>query len=290
VVSLAEPRVVKGVPRSILGEGPIWDDASRTLYWVDILGGKIHFYRPHEGSSGSIEAGRFVSCVALTASGDIVATVKDRVILLRGGRATTLVEIREPERNRFNDCKCDSAGRLWAGTMDMEEREPIGSLYVIDSSLKVRKALGGVTISNGIAWSRDDRLMYYIDSPRRAVEVYEFYPGEGRIGNMVKKIDLSKYQGIPDGMTIDSQGNLWVAIWGAGRVVSIDPIEGRILGEIRFPAPFASSCTFGGEEMETLYVTTAMNSVKGLPEHGLDGYLFEVRPGAKGVRANRFKI
>lgn len=278
-------------PRSLLGEGPIWDHNIKILYWVDILGGRIHIYRPSSNEFSSIDVGEIVSCVAPAGPRDLIATLKNKIVLIRDGKIhSTLAEIREPEKNRFNDCKCDSRGRLWAGTMDMEEKSPSGSLYVFESGKGIRRVLGGVTISNGISWSLDNRLMYYIDSPRKRVEVYEYDIEEGNLLGLIDTIDLSRYNGIPDGMTIDSKGNLWIAIWGAGRVVNIDPKTKEVLNEISVPAPFTSSCTFGGEDLRTLYITTASNKVKGLEEGEYDGFLYQVRLDIRGVPITYFKL
>ncbi len=291
MVNLLTATPVPGSPRSLLGEGPVWDYSVRTLYWVDILEGKIHIYRPLSNEFSSIELGEIVSCVAPAGPRDLVATLKNRVVLIRDGKIySTLAEIREPERNRFNDCKCDARGRLWAGTMDMEEKSPSGSLYVLESGKAIRRVLGGITISNGISWSLDNRLMYYIDSPKKRVEIYGYDIDGGDIVGLVDTIDLSSYNGIPDGMTIDSRGTLWIAIWGAGRVVNIDPRTKEVLNEVSVPAPFTSSCTFGGEDLRTLYITTASNRVKGLEEGVYDGFLYQVRLDITGIPINYFKL
>lgn len=285
----SQPTPLRHLPRSLLGEGPIWDYRTGTLYWVDINGGWLHAYRPRDGYTKSIRVGPFPSCVALNEDGNLVVTLKDRVVLLdpeRGSILRVLATVDEGADNRFNDCRCDPAGRLLAGTMNMPmPRKPTASLYVLDLDLKVRRLLGGVTVSNGLTWSLDGSTLYYIDTPTRRIAVYSYDVKDGSITGVKGYIDLSAVQGNPDGMTIDSEGYLWVAMWGGGRVIRVEASSGKVVYTISADARYTSSCTFGGGDLSTLFISTAMGEA---PLEN-EGYLYRVDVGVRGVRQNLCK-
>ncbi|WP_291999086.1 SMP-30/gluconolactonase/LRE family protein [Caldivirga sp.] len=272
------------LPRSRLGEGPIWDYTRGVLYWVDINGGYVHMFRPMDGFTRSIKIDQMPSCIALNNDGNVIVTVKDRVIVLNpdnGSVVRTLVTIDEGPDNRFNDCRCDPLGRLVAGTMYMPmPRKPQASLYIIDHDLKVRRLLSGVMVSNGLTWSGDGSTMYYIDSPTRRIAIYNYDVKGGELMGLRDVIDLSSMQGNPDGMTIDSEGYLWVALWGGGRVIRVNPVNKTIAGSVAVNARYTSSCTFGGGDLSTLFISTAM----GETPLEYEGYLFRVDLKVSGVR------
>jgi len=202
------------------------------------------------------------------------------------------VLISNPETSpniRFNDGKCDPQGRFWAGTMDISESGvPLGSLYYLDHEFKVHKKLSDVGISNGICWSHDHKTMYYIDSPLKRVDSFDFDPATGHISNRKTVVSFVHENGFPDGMTIDSDGNIWVAHWDGGKVTQWNPHTGKLLRTIQIPgAPKVTSVAFGGENLTDLYVTTAS---KGDPAPA--GALFRVtglgNGGVKGVPAFEF--
>ncbi len=240
------------------------------------------------------QVNNFVTCAALTSNPNyLLITLRDRVILIdvnAGSIVKTLAKVDEPPTNRLNDCKVDAAGRLWFGSMDMNEREPAGSLYVLDPSGVVRRALSGVTISNGIAWSLDNEFMYYIDSPTRKIMVFRFDLDKGELMSKFMDIDLSRYAGVPDGMTIDSEGYLWVAMYGGGRVLRIDPGKGVVIDEVEVPVPYTTSCTFGGGDLMSLYITTARNYPREVEREGDDGKVFTVNTGVRGYVTNKYLV
>ena len=290
MVSVPRLMVLGNVPRSMLGEGPIWLPESGVLYWVDIFGDRIHSLRLSDGFVKSIKVGPYPSCVMPNDDGNLVVTIKDKVVLvdpINGSVIRTLATVNEGAGNRFNDCKCDPMGRLVAGTMDMNERSPIGSLYILDSG-GLRRILGSVTISNGIAWSSDASVMYYIDSPTRRISVFKYNVSEGALEGLIKHIDLSNMPGLPDGMTIDSEGYLWVALWGGGRVVRVNPINDNVVEQIELPAQYTTSCTFGGVDLKTLFVTTAMDESR--QTSGPDGYVFSINLNVKGTVVNKCRF
>jgi sugar lactone lactonase YvrE len=185
-------------------------------------------------------------------------------------------------RNRFNDGKCDPAGRFWAGSMNMDENAPSASLYALDCHLACRRMLSGVTVSNGLAWSADGKTMFYADSPTRCVRRFDFDMECGEIRNGRTLIHVSS--GFPDGMTIDVEDNLWLAQWGAGRVVRYDSRTGREIAHCEFPVSQTSSCCFGGNNLDVLYVTSArqgFSDAKRMAEP-LAGGIFSVKTKTRG--------
>jgi sugar lactone lactonase YvrE len=192
--------------------------------------------------------------------------------------------------NRFNDGKCDPAGRFWAGTMDMDERGQRGSLYCLYPDGRVQKRLGNIGTSNGLAWSLDGSTMYYIDTPTSVVRAFDFEMETGRISNGRDIIRIPVSMGYPDGMSIDAEGMLWIALWGGGGVGRWNPFDGQLLEMVACPASQTTACAFGGRALDTLYITSARH---GLSEDQLQkephaGGIFAIKPGCQGIPAYRF--
>lgn len=271
------------------GEGPAWDAGEGVVYWVDITGCAVHRFDPRSGQDRAIPVGRLVCTVAPRRSGGLVAALEDGFGFIdpRDGSVTIL---EHPEKhlpaNRFNDGKCDPAGRFWAGTCSRTCDVPgAGSLYCLDASLHLRKILDNLTISNGLAWSPDRNAMYFIDTPTLEVWAFDYDEATGAIRNRRTAVPVPQAEGYPDGMTIDAEGMLWVAHWGGSRVCRWDPRTGRKLGEIRVPAGQVSSCVFGGPGLEDLYITTSRLGLDeaALARQPLAGGLFRARPGVRGT-------
>jgi sugar lactone lactonase YvrE len=245
--------------RARLGEGPVWDDESGELVWVDILAGVVHRTTP-TGRDVTLEVGRTVGAVGLRQGGGLVLATDDGFHLHDPGETTTrrivAVEADDP-LTRMNDGKVDPEGRFWAGTMAFDEVSTLGSLYRLDPDGTVTTMLTDVGISNGLDWTADGSTMYFI--------------------------------GNPDGMTLDEEGYLWVACWDGWCVRRYAP-DGSVDREIRFPAAHVSSVAFGGPDLDELYVTTAWHMVeeadRAAQPHA--GSLFRCRPGVRGRPANRF--
>ena len=277
--------------RTILGEGPIWDNERQLLHWVDILGGTLYTFDPISGEDRASDVGQLVSTVAPWRGDEVMVTVSQGFASFNLATGV-LCLIHDPEEhlpgNRFNDGKCDPAGRFWAGTMASEDPSDQGSLYCMDNDLKVRKVMGGIGIANGIAWSLDHETMYYIDTVRADVRAYDYDVASGEIANERVVITFPDGVGVPDGMDIDEEGMLWIAQFGGGRVCRWDPSRGKILDTIHLPTPKTTSCTFGGRELDTLYVTSA-GGPGGVPAGGDPaGGLFALKPGVRGVPSFRF--
>jgi sugar lactone lactonase YvrE len=191
---------------------------------------------------------------------------------------------------RFNDGKCDAAGRFWAGTMALDVAPGAGALYRLDPDYRVTRALSGVTLSNGLDWTTDNRSMYYIDSPTRGVDAFEFDLEQGVLGARRRLISIPREAGTPDGMTLDTDGGIWVALHGSGSVGRYHP-DGRLERVIRVPsARLVTSCAFGGPDMGDLYITSMSDglSAEAMAEQPRAGALFRCRPGVRGRLPHRF--
>ncbi|HKE98640.1 MAG TPA: SMP-30/gluconolactonase/LRE family protein [Actinomycetes bacterium] len=269
--------------RARLGEGPAWDARSGELIWVDILAGRVHRFDPASGADRFVEVGRHVGVAVPRAAGGLLLAVRGGFAVL--GDDGTLAPVADVEAdrpgNRMNDGKCDPRGRLWAGTVADDERPGAGALYRLDPDRSVHRMLGGVSISNGLAWSADGATMYYVDSPSQGVDAFDYDPGSGAIARRRRVVSIPRRDGTPDGMAIDDDGCLWVALWGGGRVRRHTP-DGRPDAQVELPASQVTSCAFGGPDRGDLYVTSAARGLAGEP---LAGALFRCRPGVRGPLA-----
>lgn len=272
-----------------LGEGPAWDTKTRTLYWVDILDKRIHFHR--DGENGSIQLDEMPGCLAPCKDGTLIVAACASIfqLYLATGEQTHLASVTEPASNRFNDGKCDPAGRFLAGTMDMNEKAASGALYSFDG-LQVTQLLDGVRISNGLAWSPDHRILYYIDTPTREVRAFDYDLQTGRIANIRVAFSVPEALGWPDGMTSDTRGDLWIGMWGGACVTRWNPDTGELEGQIPLPARNVTCTVFGGADMDELYITSARVGLEdaGSTGYRYDGSLFRVRTGVRGMETFEF--
>ncbi|MCL6456469.1 MAG: SMP-30/gluconolactonase/LRE family protein [Gorillibacterium sp.] len=274
--------------QAVLGEGPCWDAVRKVLYWVDIEGFLIHEFNPADHTDRVFPVGQYVGAVVPRESGGLVWVGRDgfySLNLMTEQLAPLVVPVESIETNRFNDGKCDPAGRFWAGTMSTNGGEKQGTLYRLDLDQTVHPMIQAVTISNGLAWSADAKTLYYIDTPTNCVVAYAYHMETGEIASPRTVITFPQGEGYPDGMTIDEEGMLWVAHWGGWKVSRFDPRTGERIAEISVPAAQVTSCAFGGDHLDELYITTART---GLSQDELDkqpaaGGLFRVRPGVRGT-------
>ncbi|MED1865243.1 SMP-30/gluconolactonase/LRE family protein [Fictibacillus nanhaiensis] len=277
-----------------LGEGPCWDSKHGVLYWVSILDKKVNIYDPRSHQNREIQLDQMVGTVVPRESGGLVVALQNGFFFL-DLNTEKLTPIVDPEQelpeNRFNDGKCDPLGRFWAGTMSLSEEAEKGSLYCLNHDLNVEKKRENLTISNGLAWSPEQSYMYLIDTPTKKVTRFQYDLQTGRIQEATEVISFPEGVGAPDGMTIDEEGMLWIAHWGGAQVSRWNPETGEQLSSIPIPSLNVTSCTFGGENMDDLYVTTARKntSAENLERFPEAGGLFKVRPGVKGMPAYAFK-
>ena len=279
---------------SALGEGPIWDNERQILYWVDILGSSLNAYDPVRQENIVHDIGQNVGTVVPAKEpGKVMLAVYEGFARYDLDKQE-LTLLHNPEahlpQNRFNDGKCDPAERFWAGTIAVNGRGKHGSLYCLETDGHVRKVLGDIGISNGLGWSLDGTLMYFIDTNRSAVRAFDFDAATGKIKNGRDAIRVPKEMGFPDGMTIDAEGMLWIALWGGGQVCRWNPNNGELLQSVGCPVSQTTACAFGGKAKDILFITSA--SI-GLSEEKLKkephaGGLFAVEAGCKGVPAYRF--
>jgi sugar lactone lactonase YvrE len=266
-----------------LGEGPVWDARSGRLAWVDILGRRLHLTDPATGATESVEVPLDVGAVAPRAAGGFIAALQDGFWIIGDGPSRRVATIPEARPGlRFNDGKCDPAGRFWAGTMAYDEAPGAGSLYRLGPTGAPVRMLDGVSISNGLAWGADGRTMFYIDSPNRLVEAFSFTMKTGDIADRRVAVRIAAGAGGPDGMTIDAEGGLWVALWDGAAVHRY--IDGRLDRVIALPVTRPTSCAFGGPDMDELFVTSAWTGLTPAERAAqpLAGSLFRVRPGVHG--------
>ena len=283
-----------------LGEGPIWDAHTQTLYWLDILNKRIYV-----GAEVLVELDEFIGCIAPRQNGGLILALSgvvsetshadegrssfwtlDHASGTSDSVRTTLLSplTDEPTTTRFNDGKCDPRGRFLAGTMDMNETDPTGSLYAFDGK-SVTKLLSDVTISNGMAWGADHKTFYYIDTPTREVRAFDYDLDSGTLANPRVAIYVPESLGWPDGMTSDTQGNLWIAMWGGAKITRWNPNTGELLDQIPVPALNVSSCVFGGRDMNELYLTSARKGLDeaALKQYPLTGGVFRLQTKVEGM-------
>jgi sugar lactone lactonase YvrE len=276
-----------------LGEGAIWDERGQHLYWVDIAANRVMRFDPKTGDNLVYEVGQSV--------GTVVLDEFDRCILgLREGiacfdpKSSRLWFIGEPKLNepgnRFNDGKCDPHGRLWVGTMVEVGKPGSANLYCLDLDSRLTHKLGGVTISNGLCWSAAGTEFFYIDTPSHELCVFDYDVASASLASrrVLKHFDSST--GSPDGMAIDSDDHLWVALWGGSKVQRVHPRTGAVDFEVLVPASQVTSCAFGGPELTDLYITTARVALSdaALASQPHAGALFHARVPFRGVHARRF--
>ena len=279
--------------KSILGEGAFWDHKNKRLYWVDIDGMKVHIYDPKTKENKSFDTPTQVGTVVPKNKAEAVIALADGVYILNTdtGAINLLSDVEsEMTYNRFNDGKCDPNGNLWIGSMHFKQSSPKANLYKVDPMGKATKMLDSITISNGIVWTQDKTTMYYIDTPTMHIRAFDFDPINSTISNERIAVVVPESLGYPDGMAIDSEDKLWVGLWNGNSVARFDPIKGTLMSKIEVPAHNVTSCSFGGKNFETLYITTASVDMteEEQKKYPLAGSLFEVKPGVKGVEGNFF--
>jgi sugar lactone lactonase YvrE len=267
--------------RAQLGEGPLWDPRTQELLWVDILACVVHRYDPRTGADRLFDAGSYVGAVVPRGAGGYALAVADGFALASDeGEVTPLTAVGHDDAVRMNDGACDSRGRFWAGSMRLDEAAGGGCLYRLDPDHSVETICEGVTISNGIAWSLDDSLLYYVDTPERTIDVFDFDAASGIVTNRRELVPVDG-PGVPDGLVVDAEGYLWVALWGGGSVRRYSP-EGRLAEVVEVPAKYTTKAAFGGPGLTSLYVTSAA----GDDPHA--GGLFVVEPGVAGLPAHAY--
>lgn len=278
---------------AMLAEGSIWHPTEQKLYWIDIEHGELHRYDPEKDYDEMLKLPQRIGTVVPIRSGGMLGGLEDQIakIDMDSGSIEKLVDL-EKDRpgTRCNDGKCDPAGRFWVGTMGLNAEEHAGALYRIDGDGQVDKILDQLTIPNGLIWLHDHKTFYHIDSPEGNVKAYDYDIDSGSISNPRTVINIPDEWGLPDGMTIDEEGMLWIAVFGGSMVGRWNPEDGQLIQKVTLPVPDITSCAFGGPELDILYITTAQHELdeeekKKFPQ---SGGIFKAKPGINGVKAAFF--
>ena len=288
-----------------LGEAPVWCPREQVLYWLDICAPALHRFDPKTGADEVFPSptalhkwDQPVGSFALRERGGLVMACRDGFAFYdldtgvsQSGDVTGLlrvineVEADLPE-NRFNDGKCDRRGRFWAGSYNIPEN-PAGNLYRLDPDLTVHRMETGITCSNGLGWSLDDSIMYYADSNTYRIDAFDFDSETGAIENRRPFAEMGEKLGQPDGLTVDAEDFVWCVT--EGYLARFDP-DGGTEQVIEMPVPNPTSCIFGGEDLEVLYVTSARTFLTAaqIKEAPQSGDLFALEPGVRGLPEPRF--
>ena len=276
--------------QATLGEGPTWDAAASRLIWIDILGSRVHTYDPSTGRRTVMATEQHVGAAKPRAGGGLVLNLRDGVALYDDEGADPATGFRwlhhdpTPGR-RGNDAAVAPDGSLWAGTMRYDEAPGGGTLSRLTGVGEATTVLDDVAVSNGTGWSPDGRLMYYIDSPTRRVDVFDVSDDGRNVSNRRQLALIEEGAGFPDGLTVDADGCVWVALWGGAAVRRYTP-AGTLDRTITLPTPLATACAFGGPDLTDLYITTARVGLS--DPHPMSGSLLVVPGAGKGVAQPAF--
>ncbi|MDX1541625.1 MAG: SMP-30/gluconolactonase/LRE family protein [Geminicoccaceae bacterium] len=276
-----------------LGEGPIWDDRSGWLYWVDVTAAEVNGFEPKSGEHRRWGTGEHVGSLSVREGGGLILALKNgfSTLDLESGRVTRICECEaELDNNRFNDGRCDREGRFLAGSLVYSEDQPKGSLWRLDPDHRVSRVLSGITVPNGLCWSPDGGTMYFVDTPTREIRAYAYDRASGTPSDpkLFRKVDDTP--GWPDGSIVDSEGFLWNGEWDGARVVRYAP-DGSVDRVVEVPARRATCAALGGPDLKTLYITTAWDRMSEAEraEWPLSGHLFAVPVDVPGLPDPRYR-
>ncbi|WP_420574603.1 SMP-30/gluconolactonase/LRE family protein [Kordia sp.] len=278
-----------------LGEGAFWDYNQEVLYWVDIIGQSLNIYSPKNKTNKEIKMPAPIGTVVPSEEKNkVIVALHDGVYIVdvTTEKITRLAAVEDTNTGtRLNDGKCDPNGNLWIGSMDYSQTNPGGNLYKVNASGKTDKMLGNITISNGIVWSKDDKTMYYIDTPTANIRAFDFDKTTNTISNERIVVTIPKEEGFPDGMAIDENDMLWVGLWNGNSIANYNPETGKLIQKIKVPAHNVTSCAFGGKNLDVLYITTASLDMTDAEkeQYPSAGSLFKIKLDTKGVKSTFFK-
>jgi len=278
---------------SVLGEGAFWHPQRQRLYWVDIDRLMLHEHDPLLNTNRYWQLERKPTAIVQDLAMGLVLGLQGGIAAFDPdeGRLTWLANLEaDLPTHRTNDGKCDTSGRFWIGTMELKAKAGEAALYCIDPQLNIVCKEKSLSIPNGMAWSPDNKRMYHIDSPQRAVRSFFYEEETATIRFEKNAVEIPASEGSPDGMTMDVEGMLWVAIWGGFAIHRYNPADGKLMDKVTLPVPQVSCCAFGGAGMDELFITTARENMSDadLAKYPLSGSLFKVKTSTKGFTVNRF--
>lgn len=267
-----------------VGEGPSWDASRDELLWVDIATASVFRSALREGRTAQIRGQGSVGAVSPARDGGLVVATARGVGIVDGDAIRERVSLVRPGQ-RTNDAKCDPAGRFWVGTTDLAFKPQAGALHVVGPDWSTRAALTGLTLPNGLGWSPDGETFYLVDSAEGHLLAFDFRVEDGELQRPRVLVEFPAGDGVPDGLSVDGDGCLWIAIWGGGRIERISP-DGERLLRLDVGVPQPTSCAFGGRPLDRLFVTTA---AVGVDPDGVSGSVLEVSgTGARGLQTQAF--
>ncbi len=276
-----------------VGEGPLWDSDTQELIFIDVTQGGIHRFSLANQGLTSLKIGMHIGAVGLMDSVHFIAAVRDGFATINRstGEINYVKKVLFDQGIRFNDGKCDPFGNFLAGTMRYEPKMGTAQLYSLDSSGVVKSLLTGVGLSNGLTWDASGRKLFYIDTLTRQIAEFHYDQDLGIVGERRVLYEFPKDSGSPDGMTIDAEGYLWVALWGGSRVVRISP-TGELISELRLPVSQPTSVIFGGRNLDKLFITSARYGLSDatLADEPLAGSVFVLDIGVSGREEAKFKL
>ncbi|WP_119155003.1 SMP-30/gluconolactonase/LRE family protein [Caldimonas tepidiphila] len=288
-------------PHCELGESPFWHPSEQALYWCDIPAARLHRWQAEGGALAQWDFDSELACAAPARDGGLLLAMRNGIWRFdpgRGARALLAAAPYDPACERFNDGKCDPAGRFWCGTLYEPRRPPLAALYRLGTDGVLSREADGITVSNGLAWSPDGRTMYWSDTTSHSIFALDFDPASGRASNrrvfaqFEPRRDgqpLDEYGGRPDGGAVDADGNYWAAMYEGGRLVQLSP-AGELLREIRLPVRCPTMPCFGGPGLKTLYVTTARQKrpAEELAAQPWAGQVLQIEVGVAGLPASGY--
>lgn len=280
--------------QNTLGEGACWNPDEQRIYWVDIYENRFHRLEPATGKFETFDVGTQVGVLRFRTSGGLIMGTKKGLGFWDEQNGFQLIVNPEPDKpfNRFNDGAIDARGRFWANTMcDPPEKspKPEGSLYRLDPDLSLHIMETDLLLPNGIGWSPDYKTMYMANSPLHVIFAYDFDLESGTISNRRDFIHIPENEGVPDGLTIDSDGHLWSARWSQGKISHFDP-RGTLVEEIHVASPNTSCTSFGGPDLNELYITSARKELtdEQKAQFPQAGDLFRFKTNSKGQPFHKF--
>ena len=278
-----------------LGEGAFWDYNNEVLYWVDIIGESLNIYSPKTKTNKEIKMPAPIGTVVPSEEKNkVIVALNDGVYVVDiiTEKITRLAAVEDTNPGtRLNDGKCDPNGNLWIGSMDYSQTNPGGNLYKVNANGETQKMLGNITISNGIVWSKDNKTMYYIDTPTANIRAFDFDKATSTISNERVVVTIPTEEGSPDGMAIDENDMLYVGLWNGNCIANYNPKTGKLIQKIKVPAHNVTSCAFGGENLDILYITTSNLDMTDEEKvaYPSAGSLFRIKLDTKGVESIFFK-